>query len=150
MFITPAATASSSGASSRMMLADLPPSSSDTTLIVSAACRATELPARVDPVSDTMSTSGCEDSSGPMRAPSPWIRLNTPAGTPASCRISARICAENGAYSLGLSTIVQPASSAGATLHSTWFIGQFHGVINAQTPTASFTRWVLPRRFSNG
>jgi hypothetical protein len=37
--------------------------------------------------------------------------------------------AENGAISLGLSTMVQPTASAGATLQAIWFTGQFHGVI---------------------
>src|SRR5471032_1261646 len=148
--ITPAVTALVSGASSRMMLADLPPSSSDTTLTVSAACLATEAPARVEPVSDTMSTSGCDDITGPIFAPSPWIRLNTPAGTPAAAKISAKICDENGASSLGLSTTVQPASSAGATLQTIWFIGQFHGVISAHTPTGSLTISVRPCCCSNG
>jgi hypothetical protein len=44
---------------------------------------------------------------------------------------------DSGAISDGFSTIVQPASSAGITFSVTWFIGQFHGVISAQTPTAS-------------
>ena len=38
---------------------------------------------------------------------------------------------------------MQPDSSAGTTLAATWFIGQFHGVIRAQTPTGS--RTTLPR-----
>jgi hypothetical protein len=40
----------------------------------------------------------------------------------------------NGDSSLGLSTTVQPAASAGATLAVTWYSGQFHGVISAQDP----------------
>ena len=59
------------------------------------------------------------------------------------------MCAENGAISLGLSTIVQPAASAGATLHAIWFAGQFHGVISAQTPTGSRTIVVEPCAFSS-
>ena len=57
--------------------------------------------------------------------------------------------AENGAISLGFSTIVQPAASAGATLQAIWFSGQFHGVISAQTPIGSRTIVVVPLRFSN-
>ena len=49
------------------------------------------LPTRVEPVKDTMSTSGCEESGAPTPGPSPFTRLNTPAGTPASCRISAKM-----------------------------------------------------------
>ena len=43
----------------------------------------------------------------------------------------------SGATSLGFSTIVQPAASAGATLHMIWFSGQFHGVIRPHTPIGS-------------
>jgi hypothetical protein len=39
--------------------------------------------------------------------------------------------ASSGAISLGLSTIVQPAASAGATFVTIWFSGQFHGVIKS-------------------
>src|SRR3546814_4753728 len=63
--------------------------------------------------------------------------LNTPAGTPALSSTSAKICAEYGASCGGLSTIVHPVASAGRTLTATWFIGQFHGVIIAQTPIGS-------------
>ena len=44
-----------------------------------------------------------------------------------------------GAISLGFSTIVQPAASAGATLQTIWLSGQFHGVIRAHTPIGSCT-----------
>ncbi len=55
----------------------------------------------------------------------------------------------SGATSDGLSTIVQPAASAGATLQAIWLIGQFHGVISAQTPIGSRTSSVVPISFSN-
>jgi hypothetical protein len=71
-------------------------------------------------------------------------RLNTPAGTPAACRISAKTSAENGATSDGLSTIVQPTASAGATLQAIWLTGQFHGVIKPHTPIGSLTTMVVP------
>ena len=47
------------------MLADLPPSSWATRFTVGAAFWATSMPARVEPVNDTMSTSGCDDSAAP-------------------------------------------------------------------------------------
>ena len=50
----------------------------------------------------------------------------------------------SGAISVGLSTIVQPAASAGATLHAIWFTGQFHGVMKPQTPIGSCTMRVVP------
>ncbi len=127
----------------------LPPSSWATRLTVGAAFLATSMPARVEPVKETMSTSGWLDSAAPTPGPSPWTRLNTPAGTPAACMISAKICAENGATSDGFSTIVQPVASAGDTLQAIWLIGQFHGVIKPQTPIGSLTISVAPRCSSN-
>ena len=53
--------------------------------------------------------------------------------------ISVKICAEYGATSDGLSTIVQPVANAGNTLQAIWLIGQFHGVIRPQTPIGSLT-----------
>jgi hypothetical protein len=102
-----------------------------------AAFFATSVPARVEPVKDTMSISGWEESGAPTFGPSPLRRLNTPLGTPASCMTFAQSTALNGEYSEGFNTMVQPAASAGTTLAATWFIGQFQGVISAHTPTGS-------------
>ena len=55
-----------------------------------------------------MSTSGCCASASPTTAPVPDTRLYTPAGRPMSSAISARMCADSGATSLGLCTTVQP------------------------------------------
>ncbi len=95
------------------------------------------IPARVEPVKLTMSTSGCEESCEPTPTPSPFTRLNTPLGKPASCMISAKTMAFSGLSSDGFSTMVQPAMAAATTLSVTWFIGQFQGVIIAQTPMGS-------------
>ena len=38
----------------------------------------------------------------------------------------------------GLMTTVQPAASAGASFQPTSISGEFHGVMNAHTPTGSF------------
>ena len=67
-------------ASAKTMFGDLPPSSCDTRLTVSAAALATWMPALVEPVKDTMSTSGCADSGAPTSGPVPCSMLNTPAG----------------------------------------------------------------------
>ena len=91
----------SKSASSRMMLADLPPSSCVTRFTVGAARWATSMPARVEPVNEIMSRPGCEAMGAPTSSPSPLTRLNTPAGTPASCRTSAKISADVGVYSEG-------------------------------------------------
>ena len=72
---TPLRTAISRSASSRMMLGDLPPNSWATRLTVSAAVLATMMPARVDPVNDTMSTSLCPAITCPTEGPSPLIML---------------------------------------------------------------------------
>src|SRR6202167_4327773 len=111
------------------MLADFPPSSCATRLTVSALAFATALRARVEPVNDIMSMPGCDDIASPTVGPSPLTRLNTPAGTPASCITSAHSIAFIGAISDGFKTMVQPAAMAGATLQAIWLIGQFHGVI---------------------
>ena len=63
--------------------------------------------------------------------------------------ISVKICAEYGATSDGLSTIVHPVANAGNTLHAIWLIGQFHGVISPQTPIGSLSTSVLPSCSSN-
>ncbi|MNE99931.1 hypothetical protein D3C80_1986790 [compost metagenome] len=70
----------------------------------------------------------------PTVGPSPLTRLKTPAGTPASCKTSANRTVLTAENSLGLSTIVHPAASAGPTLTMTWLTGQFHGVIRPHTP----------------
>ena len=78
----------------------------------SDAAAATALPARVEPVKDTMSMSGCFEMASPTSAPVPVTMLNTPAGRPTSSMTSARMKASSGATSLGLSTTVQPAAIA--------------------------------------
>src|SRR5471030_1685363 len=120
-------TAFSKSASSNNTLGDLPPNSWCTRLTEAAALLATSVPARVEPVKDTISISLCEDSAAPTVAPSPFTKLKTPLGTPASCITRAQIMALKGEYSDGLSTMVHPAASAGMTLAATWFIGQFQG-----------------------
>src|SRR5690606_21347786 len=121
-----------------------------TRFTVGAAFCATAMPARVEPVNDTIAMSGCEARAAPTVGPSPLTRLKTPGGTPASCSISAKIIASKGASSLGFNTIVQPAAGAGAPLTATWVIGQFHGGISADGPSGSFTTSVEPTVSSNG
>ena len=62
------------------------------------------LPARVEPVNEIMSTSGCFTSASPAAAPVPVTTLSTPLGRPAASATSARMKALNGATSEGLST----------------------------------------------
>ena len=63
--------------------------------------------------------------------------LTTPAGTPASWRISASRMASSGVSGDGLSTIVQPDTSAGASFDMVTNCGTFHGTMAATTPTGS-------------
>ena len=106
-------------------------------MTVGAAAIATAMPARVEPVKLTMSTSGWLEIALPVVGPSPWTRLNTPGGTPAASRISAKILALVGHSSDGFSTMVLPPASAGATFRAIWLSGQFHGVIMPTTPIGS-------------
>lgn len=146
----PARTTFGTSTSPNTMLADLPPSSRDTRLIDGAAATPTAPPTAVDPVSDTMSTSGWTANALPRADPAPLSMLKTPAGTPAASTASAKTRADSDARRLGLSTMVQPAASAGATLQVTWFIGQFHGASSAHTPTGSRRMRVLPQSCSSG
>jgi hypothetical protein len=92
-------------------------------LTVSAASSLTRLPARVEPVKETMSIPGCEAIASPATGPTPVTRLKTPAGAPAASITSARMKAFSGATSLGFNTTVHPAASAGATLAAIWCSG---------------------------
>ena len=104
-------------------MGDLPPSSSATVLTVCAATSLTRRPAPVEPVNDTMSIPGCAAIASPTTGPVPVTRLNAPAGRPTSSITSARMNAFSGTTSVGLSTTVQPAASAGATLAAIWCSG---------------------------
>ena len=146
---TPARTAASKSASRRMMFGDLPPSSCATRFTVSAAVLATMIPARVEPVKDTMSTPGWPAMTCPTSAPVPLMRLKTPAGAPAASTISAKTTPLIGAISLGFSTVAQPAAKAGATLQTIWLSGQFQGVMSAATPIGSLAMRLVPRTRAN-
>ena len=141
---TPSGTARARSASSRITFGDLPPSSIATGLTVAEASSETRRPARVEPVKETMSTPGCPATASPATGPVPVRRLKTPAGRPAASITSARMKALSGVTSLGLSTTVQPAARAGATLAAIWLSGKFQGVIAPSTPTGSRSTRELP------
>ena len=122
-FATPSVTACSRSASSRITSGDLPPSSSATGLTPAAASSDTRRPARVEPVNEIMSVSGWETIASPTTGPVPVTRLNTPSGSPTASQISASTNALSGTISLGLTTTVQPAAIAGATLLAIWCSG---------------------------
>ncbi len=134
------ATAPSRSASSKTMNGALPPSSSETFFSPGAHCAIRSFPISVEPVNPSLRTAGFEVSSLPMpgaSSPEPVTIESTPAGNPASSASAATASAESGVCSAGLSTIVQPAASAGAALRAGIAAGKFHGVIPAVTPTAS-------------
>ena len=64
----------------------------------------------------------------------PMMRLATPAGTPASSRISKSLMRLRGVSVDGRHTQVQPAARAGAILRAWRKMGKFHGEIMAHTP----------------
>ena len=76
--------------------------------------------------------SGCEVIHEPSSLP-PLTTLSTPAGS-AACNTSPSCRVESGVNGEGLSTMVLPASSAGAILDIAIITGKFHGVIPATTP----------------
>ncbi len=79
------------------------------------------MPARTEPVIETMLGVGCATSSRPVSR-SPQITLNTPGGRN-SAAISAISSVEAGVVSDGLSTTVLPAAMAGANFQTAIIIG---------------------------
>ena len=70
-------------------------------------------------------------------------RFTTPSGTPASASSPTSAYAVRGVSAAGLTTTVQPAARAGATLRVIIAAGKFHGVMSAATPTGW---WVTSAR----
>ena len=101
-----------------MMLGLLPPSSSVTRLIGSAHRRMISPPVAVEPVNATFCIPGCATRWLPTVGPSAGRTLTTPGGNPTSTASSASQSAESGVRGSGLSTVVQPAASAGASFHA--------------------------------
>ena len=130
-------TAASRFASSNTMFGDLPPSSSVHFLIVDEASCMIRRPTSVEPVNDTLSTSGCDASSSPTVAPPPVTMFTTPFGSSVSSSSSASRSAVSGVSDAGFSTHELPIASAGASFHTAITSGKFHGMIPAQTPIGS-------------
>jgi hypothetical protein len=66
------------------------------------------------------------------------ITLSTPSGRPASRMIAASAYIDSGVWAAGLTTIVQPAATAGPILRVPIASGKFHGVIIRVGPTGRF------------
>ena len=95
-------------------------------------------PVAVEPVNDTMSTRGSVASTDGHLVGRGETTLRTPGGR-SVCSAASRPSsqASQGVSGAGLSTTVQPAASAGPTLARLIWVGTFHGVIAATTPTGS-------------
>src|SRR5215510_6235792 len=94
-------------------------------------------PVASDPVNATFATSGCSTSGAPTSAPKPVTTLTTPGGNPASSINFMNSSVDAEVYSDGLTTIVFPAASAGASFQASNSRGEFHGTIAATTPSGS-------------
>ena len=116
-----ASAAASTSASSNTTTGALPPSSRCTRLTSRDAISATCIPARTDPVIDTIAGVGCSTSARPVSR-SPVMTLNTPGGRN-SAAISAISSVVSGVVSLGLRTTVLPAARAGANFQTAIIIG---------------------------
>src|ERR1700728_789500 len=104
--------------------------------MVAAPLAKIRLPVAVEPVKVIMSTSGLVVISSPTSGP-PGMTFSTPAGMPASSAAWTMKNASSGGQGWGLSTTVQPAASAGATLTVFSMNGKLNGVIAPTTPTGS-------------
>ena len=69
--------------------------------------------------------------------------FTTPAGRPASSISAAMASAVSGVSLAGLSTVVQPAASAGAILRAAIAAGKFHGVTSTAIPTGWCSTMIL-------
>jgi hypothetical protein len=117
------------------MTGAFPPSSIDVLTIESAHSRSRSRPTSVEPVNDSLRTAGCaiiSATSGPVGTG--VTRFTTPRGTPARVSTSTTYAAVSGVSRAGLSTVVQPAASAGPSLRVAIAAGKFHGVMRSATP----------------
>ncbi len=96
------------------------------------------LPTSVEPVKQTLRTSGWVTKRWPTIEPLPGSTVNTSSGSPASRASSASRIAVIGVSSAGLSTTVLPAASAGAKPQPAIGIGKFHGTMTLTTPSGSW------------
>src|SRR3954463_15621739 len=115
------AAAEERSASSKTITGALPPSSRGQRLSVSAAARATDLPAAMLPVIETISGIGWLTTVAPVSR-SPQTTLKTPGGG-VSANSSAMWAVLAGVVSDGLRTMVSPAASAGANFQTAIIIG---------------------------
>ncbi len=136
---TAPSTARSRSASSNTRNGAFPPSSMDTRSSRAADCSTSFLPTSVDPVNDTLRSRGSAISGPTTRdAEVAGSTLRTPSGSPASAKIPARASMDSGVSWAGLTTMVQPAATAGPILRVPMARGKFHGVMSRHGPTGCF------------
>ena len=129
-------TAASMSASSKTMKGALPPSSIEQLITWSAAWRSSVRPTAVEPVKESLRRRGsCSMAPTTVLAELVVTTFTTPAGTPASARMSAIARAVSGVSSAGLRMQQQPAASAGAIFRVAIAAGKFHGVTRRAMPT---------------
>ena len=92
------------------------------------------VPTSVEPVTVTMAILGLPASALPVSAPEPVKTLMTPLGSEDWSTSFANSYAPLGQSDDALSTTVQPAIRAGATLRPMRNSGKFHGMICPATP----------------
>ena len=98
----------------------------------------------MDPVKQTLRTSGWVTNRSPTTDPLPGTTLRTPSGRPASTASSPMRIAVRGVSSAGLRTTVLPAASAGANPHAAMGIGKFQGTMMPTTPSGSWNVTSVP------
>ena len=103
-------------ASSKTTAAPLPPSSMSSRFMVGAPAAAMRWPTAVDPVNDTMSTSGDVVRTEAGSGSDELTRLTTPGGNPTSSNTRASSTTARGSCGAGFMITVLPMASAGATL----------------------------------
>ena len=99
-----------------MMTGAFPPSSRCTRFKLLAASPATSIPARTEPVIETIPGVSCVTIARPVSR-SPQITLSTPGGS-TSPAIFAINAVDAGVVSLGFNTVVLPAAMAGINFHT--------------------------------
>ena len=92
-------------------------------------------PTRVLPVKWILASAGWASIAWPIGPGSPFTRLTTPGGAPASASIRTRFMPVIGVYSDGRTTIGQPAASAAPPARAMFQAGKFHAVIRPTTPS---------------
>ena len=138
-------TATSRSASANTSSGALPPSSMDVRSRCSPACSTSFCPTGVDPVKETLrSRASASSGATTEEAEDEVMTLSTPSGSPASCSRRASASSDSGVACAGLTTIVQPAATAGPIFRVPMAAGKFHGVMSRHGPTGCLRTSVRP------